>query len=275
MIFVAKNIRASRVNLLQNDYAAGLPSPLSFIGLTDALMRDLELTPWTGRVIPVLHSVTISNGRTKPEMENKSGVFAPIETMEDLTGTIDVSLLLDLPGCDSASDVTSAIMRRRIAGGIIQNNHITVERVVSDGTAFRSIPRGYAIVRPEADSPKYLKISGGDEASLSTVLDLLLPSERLPGSGWIVPVAAGYRLLESPEAAPKRIRLRDPKLPHVFAEPLLGIAELISVRSARLSDLTTDGLKSIFWSWHAEGEFVLGHPSYLPEAIYKEDIVHG
>ena len=278
MIFAAKNIRASRVNLLMNDYAAGLPSPLSFIGLADALMRDLKLNrdnPWGGRVIPVLHAVTISEGRTKPEMENKSGVFNPIETMEDLVGTVEVSLLLDLPGCDSASDVAAAMMRRRIAGGIIQNDHVTVMSVTADGSAFRNLRRGYAMVRPEPHVPERLIVSAGDESSLSMLMDTLIPKERLPRTGWIVPVAAGYRLLEDPETAPARIRRRDPTLPHVFAEPLLGIAELISVRSKRLTDLSEEDLTSLFWSWHAKGDFVLGHATYLPEAIHKEDIVHG
>lgn len=30
-LFVLRDIRASRVNLMMNDYAAGLPSPLSFL----------------------------------------------------------------------------------------------------------------------------------------------------------------------------------------------------------------------------------------------------
>jgi hypothetical protein len=166
-------------------------------------------------------------------------------------------------------------MRRRVAGGIIQNDRIMVTEVTADGSAFRGFRRGYAMVRPEPRVPERLKISAGDEASLSAIADMLLPKERLPGAGWIVPVAAGYRLLEDPETAPARIRRRDPSLPHVFAEPLLGIAELVSVRSTRLTDLSEEGLTFLFWSWHAEGDFVLGHPAYLPDAIHKEDIVHG
>ena len=89
---------ASRVNLLMNDFAAGLPSPLSFLGLADALARDLGLAAWSARILPVLHQVSVTEGRTKPEMEAKSGSFVPVETMEDLTGTVEVSILVDLPG---------------------------------------------------------------------------------------------------------------------------------------------------------------------------------
>lgn len=275
MIFAVKNIKASRVNLLMNDYAAGLPSPLSFLGLADALVRDLALVPWSGRVIPVLHSVAVSDGCTKPEMERKSRVFAPIETMEDLVGTVEVSLLIELPGCESVADVEEAMMRRRIAGGIIQNDRITVTDVTADGMAFRGLSRGYAMVRPDSHLPERLQISRGDESSLAAILDTLIPKERPPGSGWIVPVAAGYRILEDPDTTPARIRRRDPRFPHVFAEPLLGIAELVSTRSTRLTELSEEGLEALFWSWHAKDSYILGHSAYLPTAIQKENIGHG
>lgn len=275
MIFAAKNIRAARVNLLMNDYAAGLPSPLSFLGLGDALVRDLGLEPWSARTIPILHRVAVSDGRTKPEMESKSGVFMPIETMEDLHGTVDLSLLIDLPGHDSAASLAEALMRRRVAGGIIQNDHIEVAAVTADGSAFRGIKRGYAMVRPGRDRRDQLQISLGDEESLSVIAHTLFPAEREPGNGWVVPVAAGYRLLENPATAPKRIRTRSRDVPHVFAEPILGIAELVSVRNPRLTGLTEDGLDDLFWFWQAQGEFVLGHRNYLPAAMQKEDIFHG
>jgi hypothetical protein len=95
----------------------------------------------------------------------------------------------------------------------------------------------------------------------------LFPAERKPGHGWIVPVAAGYRLLETPETAPKRSRTRDPNIPHVFAAPVLGIAELISVRNPRLTDLSEDDFREILWSWDPRGAFVLGHSAYHPETL--------
>ena len=258
-----------------NDYAAGLPSPLSFIGLADAIVRDLELPPWSGGVIPVLHRVSASDGRTKPEMENKSGVFSPIETMEDLVGIVDLSLVLHIPQCESASDVAEALMRRRIAGGIIQDDRAEVD-VIRDGSDFRRLNRGYAMLAPDTDVSDRCVISNGDQSSFTQILNALFPDERLPGSGWFIPVSAGYRLLEDPEQAPNRIGRRDPTLPHVFAEPLLGIAELVSVRNRRLTDLTGENFLSLFWSWKVEGDLLLGHPAYLYNNIQKEEnINHG
>lgn len=278
MMIVAKNLVASRVNLLQNDYASGLPSPLSFLGLADTLVRKLGLEPWSGRALPILHHVEISKGRTKPEMEPKASGFAPIETMEDLIGTVEVSVLIDLPGCTNDTEVRRLMAGRRIAGGLIQNDRIDVEAVTADGSAFRGLRRGYAMVRPDADRPERRRISTGDEESLSSIAHTVFPAEREPGHGWIVPVAAGYRLIEDPDTAPKRIRTRDPSVPHVFAEPVLGVAELISVRNKRLTDLTEEDLSERLWSWDARGEFVLGHPAYHPETPVKstkETLTHG
>lgn len=280
-LYVLRDIRASRVNLIMNDYAAGLPSPLSFLGLGDLLARNMGLSPWSARVIPILHRVDTSEGRTKPEMESKSGVFEPIETMEDLTGMVEISLLLHLPGCESESALRSQIEGRRIAGGLIQNDKVDVHSATPDGSAFRGLRRGYAMIRPETAERRF--ITSGDltpeQPGLARIAETLFPADRPPGFGWIVPSAVGYRLLEDPEAVPQRIRTRSQDIPHVFAEPVLGIAELVSVRNKRLTELSMDGLDALFWSWDARGNLILGHPDYHPELTNseqpKEVITHG
>lgn len=276
-LYILRDIRASRVNLTMNDYAAGLPSPLSFLGLGDLLARRLELAPWSARVIPILHKVHVSQGRTKPEMQNESGVFVPIETMEDLHGTVEVSLLLHLPGCQSETRLRRALTGIRIAGGLIQNETIRVLSVTADGSAFRSLRRGYAMIPPQAAQRRL--IATGDHEGLAAIASTLFPSEREPGFGWLVPSAVGYRLLEDPETVPQRIRTRSKDIPHVFAEPVLGIAELVSVRNKGLTQLTTTELDALFWSWDAQGNLILGHSAYHPEPTNsdqsKEVITHG
>jgi hypothetical protein len=266
-LFILPNIRASRVNLIMNDYAAGLPSPLSFLGLGDLLARTMRLDPWSARVIPVLHRVDVSEGRTKPEMESKSGTFEPIETMEDMTGSVEVSLVLDLPGCESESALRRQLCGLRIAGGLIQNEQVKVRSVTPDGSAFRDLRRGYAMIRP--DQPERRFITSGDltpeQPGLAAIAATLFPADRPPGFGWIVPSAVGYRLLEDPATVPQRIRTRSKDIPHVYAEPVLGIAELVSVRNRRLTELTMTEFSSLFWSWEARGDYVLGHPDYHPQ----------
>lgn len=262
MRFAIRNLHASRVNLLMNDYAAGLPSPMAFLGLAESIARDLGVQHWKARILPILHSVHVSDGRTKPEMEPKSGAFTPIEIIEDLVGTVDVSLIIDLPGCENAHEVGSRILCKRIAGGTIANKELRVEVVADDGSCLKGMRRGYAMVRP--DQVERRLISSGDLGQMERIARILFPEVREPGRGWIVPVAVGHRLLEDPDTAPKRLRARSPDIPHVFVEPCVGIAELISVRNARLTGLDEDGMADRFWSWSSEGSHILAHSAYHP-----------
>jgi len=270
MMFVVKDLIAARVNLLMNDFAAGLPSPLAFLGLADTVARGAELKPWTAGVLPILHSVSVSDGRTKPEMENKFGVFKPIETLEDLTGTVAFSMLLDLPKFESAAQLREMLPSLKLAGGIIQNGTIEasqVEAVASDGSALRRLHRGFAMICP--DSPERRITSNGDAESLTAVIGAIFPAERAPGSGWIVPVAVGHHLIEDPATVTHRRGKRDPSVPHVFSEPLLGIAEMVSVRHPDLTGATPDQLANRIWRWHASGSHVVGHRNYHPENLPK------
>lgn len=263
MRFAIRNLRASRVNLLMNDYAAGLPSPIAFLGLAESIGRDLDVEPWKASVLPILHAVHVAEGRTKPEMEVKGGDFRPIEIIEDMTGTVDVSLLIDLPGCENEDAVRNVILRKRIAGGTISNGTVRVDPVARDGSSLKGLSRGYAMLRP--DQPEYHLMSSGDLSELEQIGQILFPAIREPGRGWIVPVAVGHRLLEDPETVPKRIRARSADMPHVFVEPCVGIAELISVRNARLTALNDVDMSERFWRWSVTDSHILGHPVYHPQ----------
>ena len=262
MMFSIRNLRAARVNLLMNDFAAGLPSPLSFLGLGDTIVRSLGLEPWSARVLPILHQVSVSAGRTKPEMEAEGIVFSPIETMEDLTGSVVVSLLIDIPGLDDNLALADALVGCRIAGGTISNEKFTVEQVTPDGSAFSKMQRGYALMAARSADRRIL--STGSKQSLADVASALFPATRLPGFGWPVPVAVGYRLLEDPDTVPARSRTRSRTVPHVFAEPVLGIAEMVSVRNETLTKATAADLTSILWGWDARDTYILGHSAYHP-----------
>lgn len=262
MRFAIHNLRASRVNLLMNDYTAGLPSPMAFLGLAESIGRDLGVEHWMARVLPILHEVHISEGRTKPEMEVKSSSFMPIEIVEDIIGSINVSLILELPGHEDADAVRSRILCKRVAGGTISNRDLRVDVVPRDGSCLKGIRRGYAMVRPDQQERRI--ISSGDLTQLEQIAQILFPEVREPGRGWIVPVAVGHRLLEDPTTVPKRLRARSPDMPHVFVEPCVGIAELISVRSGRLCNLDDDGIADRLWRWTAEGNHIVAHPAYHP-----------
>lgn len=263
-LFLAKDLKASRVNLLMNEFAAGLPSPLAFLGLGEAIGRSLGAENWTVAVLPVLHGVDVSEGRTRPEYSTRrdKAKFQPDEIAEDLTGLVKASLLLDIPGVSDDQQVREALVGRRIAGGPIHNHKIIVKRATADGSCFEDINRGYAMI--PATPPKSNAIASGAIRELQAFAAELYPAEREPGTGWFVPVAVGHRLLEDPASAPKRSNTRDQNIPHVFAEPVVGISELVSVRSGRLKEMTAKALPDLFWRWKAEGDWIVGHPNYHP-----------
>lgn len=264
MLFIVRSLHASRVNLLMNDFAAGLPSPLAFLGLADSLCRVLGLRPWSASIMPILHEVRTSEGRTRPEMapsRKDRRRFTLSETPEDLFGEVHASILLHLEGCDDPHAVKDALWMRRLAGGPIDGRRVDVAAVAANGSAFEKVARGYAVLAPS--NPTLARVATGAIEDLVEVADLLFPAERIPGTAWRTPLAVGYRLLEDPETAPKRAGTRDPSLPHVFAEPTVGVGELVSVRSKRLTDLDALSLRSALWRWHAQGTWVLGHPAYI------------
>lgn len=262
MKFLVTDLTADRVNLLMNDYASGAVSPLAFLGLGAAIAPGLGAARWSVGVLPVLHDVTVSKGRTKPEMASVSGRFSPVEIVEDMIGTVRFSMILDIPGCSDEIAVAGALAGRRLAGGIFRESVVKVKPVTDDGAALQGAPRGWALIRPS--QPDQRLVSKGDALSLSAVAEKLFPAEREPGSGWLVPVAVGHFLLEDPATVPRRRGVRDASLPHVFTEPVLGIGELVSVRNRRLTEAPAEVFDDLFWRWHAEGSWILGHQAYHP-----------
>lgn len=277
MLFLAKNLHASRVNLLMNDFAAGLPSPLAFLGIGEAIGRAVGAPHWGVGVLPILHRVDVSEGRTRPENSTRrnSNHFAPDEIAEDLTGSVTASLLFDVPNCSDEHQVAAALLGRRISGGPVHNTEIKVEQPTADGSAFNTVSRGYAMVRAEPAKSSVVATGGMDD--LKALATELYPAERELGSGWFVPVAVGHRLLENPDDAPHRKGTRDPSIPHVFTEPAVGIAELVSVRNRRLTRLNKGDFADHFWRWKAEGTWIVGHPNYHPDvqAAVSQENIHG
>ena len=265
MLFAVRDLLVDRANLLMNDYAAGLPSPLAFLGLAAAAAPSLDAGRWSIGVLPVMHEVRASQGRTKPEMTPKGGSFRTTEIMEDFVGRVRVSLLLNIPGCEDPHKVGEALGGRRLAGGVIENGRIDVQVMPADGRSLAKLSRGYALVVPIR--PEQRLISSGTTEGLTAIASLLYQVPREPGSGWLVPVAVGHRLLENPDVVPRRRNTRDPSVPHVFTEPVVGIAELVSVRSPRLTSLDQAGMSALLWRWCAKGEWIVGHPDYHPDHL--------
>lgn len=260
MMFAIKNIKANRVNLLMNDLVCGMPSPLSMIGFADAIVRRLNLKPWSASVFPIYHEVNLSNGRTRAEYKNEGKKFKPAEIPEDLIGHVNMSLLIDIPGFDETNRLTNIIESLKIAGGFIEPG-FTVDNVKFDENILNMFPRGYAMIHPQKEQ---CITSTGDERTMADVADLLFSPGKRKEKGWFVPIAVGYMLLEDPKTVNQRKGTRNPDIAHVFAEPVMGIAELVSIRNSTLKKQlqTEDDLKRLFWKWDSRGKMILAHPAY-------------
>lgn len=262
MKYLVSGMKAAKVNLLQNDYCGGLPSPTAFLGLAASIAHDLGLSRWDLGVLPILHRVERSNGRMRPAMEAKSNAFVTVELQEDMTGMVHFSLVLDLPVARPESDIVASLCGKRLGGGVIfaDLRGLRAELLSEDAKDLIKAPRGYALL-PWFKDGKTEK-SFGDRDSLRAVASALWPDDARERKGWRVPVAIGFRLLGSPVAPPSGSR--NANVPHVFAEPGIGVAELTSVRSARITELTGDGYSALFWSWTPTRTHITAHPSYLP-----------
>lgn len=270
MRILISNMSASRVNLIQNDYAAGLPSPTAFLGLAGVIFNDLGFDRWQARVLPVLHEVSPSLGRTRPEYVKKGRRFAPVETPEDLHGHVVFSLVLDLPEIRNTDDIRVAAEGRRLAGGSIfpacRSKPVSVSVMAPDGAGLRKCPRGRAVIpglRPDMQGVTAF----GEPGSFGKVKACLLKraTDEDPAPGYRVPLAIGYRMITRPGANPIPKNARDDHTPHVFAEPGVGVGELVSVRNPAICDLYEAEFSNLFWRWSAAGNHITAHPSYNPE----------
>lgn len=260
MMLSVKNLRASRVNLIGNDFVSGLPSPFAFLGLAASIAPRFGAERWGVGVLPVIHSVDVSDGRTKGEQVRDGKGWKTIEIPEDIRGTVTFSLIIDF-GEDAYVDeaeLAGIIGSSRFAGGAIfpvSGRRIDTDTVL-DGSALRTFRRGRSLVPVEGKPVAY-----GYDDDLMSLAQAVFPENAEDRTGWLVPSAVGYRMIGEPTLA--RGNVRDQDVPHVFAEPVAGVAELVSPRNARLSGLDDRGLRDVMWRYATKPGRVAAHSFYL------------
>jgi len=255
-------LRADGVNLLANDFVAGLPSPGAALGFAGALLRYAGVEDWSHEVLMILHSVDLRKGRQRAHPAAKGGIPENIEIKEGLFGSAIFTMVIDTPYAVSNDSLSRSLNLMRFAGGVItpyQRNgnrdlFLLDQRVeILDSNAMLSdlnLPRGYALC-PQQTLPGKALVSFGDYSTLSMIRDRGYSHQK--GQGWHVPVACGYRLLEDPhEAKPRRgSRCGYKKHPHVFAEPAVGLGEFISIRNQSLL-ISISELNRYMWKWSCD-----------------------
>jgi len=263
MIIKIGPIRADSANLLANDFVAGLPSPGAALGFAGALIRHAGIPDWSHRVLMILHSVEIRNGRPRAHPGVKSGTPTNIEIKEGVSGSVILTVVVDSPHFVEEEILSMQMNFMRFAGGVIApwqcNGQVTplfldqcVEILDPHVTLpDLNLPRGYALCPPQPDRAADL-VSFGDYSTLRKIRDRAYSYKK--GQGWHVPVACGYRLLEDPStAAEPRLGSRGAfdRYPHVFAEPAVGLGEFISIRDSSLSGSLSE-LDRYMWKWDCD-----------------------
>ena len=287
MMYAIGPLAVNGANLKMNDLCGGLPSPGGFLGFAGALARQFGLDGWAPSVLPVLHDVQVSPGRIKGGV--RGGKPVPLEVPEDITGAFLATLLIDFPEEVRESELKEAVLSRRLCGGNVfpaadgrrdggrtwaapSDTSARCVRAVSaaDGSVLSDLPRGYAVV--PARELSALPVTNGADAHVETLVDVLHPEDGVrQEAGYLVPVAAGYRLIEEPVPAGARTGTRDAVTRHAFAEPLMTIGEMVSVRSSRLRDLDAEGLRAVSWRWHSAGADRLFSPLLASDPVTTEE----
>lgn len=278
MRYLFSNLTASRVNLLQNDFAAGMPSPLAFLGLAGNIAGLVGYGHFEARVLPILYSVTPSEGRTRPEYqfqtEKSANGFAPVEIPESMRGYVEFGFVLDLPGLVDIALLQKALKKARLSGGTIfaknGQTQADIRSIPDDGSGLSMSPRGRAVIPGLRADLRHLTCWTEVE-EFEKVQDAI--SQRStpenPTPGMRVPTAIGYRLLTRPGQNPNPTYVRNADIPHVFAEPGTGVAELVSVRNPTLTGLDEQAFTERLWSWSVSGRHITAHPVYLPSQQAK------
>jgi len=273
MRVMISNLIAYDVNLSQNDMVGGMPAISAFLGLGSVLLHDAGFDRWEVRVLPVIHDLQRTMGRTRPELRMADKTVSEGWMLEDMPGTVRFSLILDLPGPCEIDDLIMSLEGRRLAGGVIFPDRVEtglkVAVISKDGKGLRGLRRGRAVI-PVPNSP----VTFGDPGTILPVGIAYSPADPEPGRpcsdfpsfpGFMVPCAIGYRFLSRPGEVPKMKGLRKPDIPHAFVEPGAGIAELLSVRNPRLTGASETCLDELFWRWCTGHDHVTFHPAYNPD----------
>lgn len=251
-LFTIENIYAENVNFLASDYVAGMVSPGALIGLAGAMQKRLcGGSPYKVAVLPVIHGIEISRGRTLGELrhvdQSLNDVTVVTEIPQDMPGLIRFSLIVELQDGDATEiQVQRFIESARFSGGqvstdpIAPGRRITVRRYDGWGDVeVRRLPRGWAMM------PLSGPVAQGDEEEW---LGLLAARRAAMQKGRIVNmVPAGYRMLGF--GAKQLDGARDGKTPHQFAEPLTGLSQSLSSRNPFFRSLPAQDLAAHAWTW--------------------------
>jgi len=240
----------SNANLAASDFVAGIPSPMAPLGYVGALLRKVGKPTWNMKVLPIFHEIQISSGRIKPEPKPD---MTPADLPESLCGRVIFTIYAEIPEAVSLSRLQDAVIGMRFAGGAtfpaFGRRWAECVREHHESTlGMRSFARGWALIPPVGrDGARTVAID--ERRDFERLADILFPDIKTPGSGYLVAAPVGYRI--ATEAEPRKAS-RSKDIPHAFAEPCTGIAEIVSCRNPRIAQAGGEDLAASLWQWRAD-----------------------
>ena len=157
--------------------------------------------------------------------------------------TVSLAVVFNEDAKVDMKQVTKFLYNARIAGGVVGSDSPEPILLEKMGQARDAIKRGFALhARPDLMEPA----SGED--TLDALLRATLPTkENRLANPWVMPATFGYATVKKIQ---DRVWTRDGH-PHAFAEPLVGLVQLKSLKEASIP----------VWKFKRSSErvFVVGH----------------
>lgn len=217
------SLRAQNANALQSPFVYGVPSPPTWMGFADALMRDIG-AGYSGVGALIQRFEAVAYGSTKCFSQarhplKRNGVAASIN--EEAKCHLTASVLIELTSDIELTSVELArlVEKKRLAGGAIapiEEQHWP--KVVDEND-------------PLVATGNWLTISDEQFNSLDEWVELTQHHHRYIDGKWayersdLIPLMIGYAALEKPAHNPQS---RDPSCPLIRVEALHGAGRFIA-----------------------------------------------
>jgi len=253
-------------NAESNQYVAGIPAMTAFTGYGHVLERKMRESGWHFQVEGVavlLHDMQLHAGHPKcpAAMKGAKDLINP-PIIEEIKGDMRITLVLRLTWDKSNKEAKRWVKQEfdkfhladldcvydwvaslPCCGGSCHSlGSVKASEGENDDTfIIKQLRRIHHLDTGYFITPRDDLLALAPNADQQDILDILLDTQRLTTykdehgqqkwrrdqKGWLIPLAIGYQAIEAPQT---RRGVRG-NTPHVYAEPLTGLGELVHASS--------------------------------------------
>jgi CRISPR-associated protein Csy2 len=202
---------------------------------------EMDFLPHQFRTAGFIDEKDHAADKEKKDKNSRRKKYTSLSAQPTARCHLNVSLIIAMPNDTkiNPSRIETFMRGARVAGGsVIQHGEIKYD-IKNHPEAIRVIKKnGYSIV----DRKDLMVLQENDRDMIDVFLrntrrykknlkkELGKIEEKLESNAWIVPTCLGYAKISSTK---QRNKARN-ELPHMYVEPLVGLVQYISVRSAGL-----------------------------------------